>query len=100
MSVEINASTVKINSTFGGGSCGGDISTSTVKKPASDEETNTTKKSLRFIRDQIGVIEVVCGNGVLIEGDIFEGRVEIIVTSGKSQLEIPSTGRIKVRVIS
>ena len=71
-----------------------------LKSPPQMKKQTPLKKSLRFIRDQIGVIEVVCGNGVLIEGDIFEGRVEIIVTSGKSQLEIPSTGRIKVRVIS
>ena len=88
--VTINTSEISIKQDTGD-SCGN----ATITKYATGEEKTGVE---RFIRNQVGVIKIKCDG--LIESDVFEGQVKIKTQSQKSGLEVPSTGRIRVKVTS
>lgn len=77
----------------------GDTCNSTRVENLDAEQTSTgSGDEISFLNGQSGIMDFQCSG--LIEGDTLEGEISIGVEDPQTQIEVPSTGDIRLQIIT
>ena len=99
----INVGSISIDPE-GGQECGKEPLTATQSINITNADTGASTSTdtgggdVRFVNGQIGIVTINCAPNSLLKGDVVEGNLVISTHDQRTNLPIPSTGRVRIQI--